>query len=83
MIQYIYATFDEKVKAFSNPFFLPTNGAAIRAFSDLAKDKNTTVGAHPEDFTLYQLGEWNDQEGTLVTYEKLNNLGKADQYIQE
>lgn len=83
MINYIYCVYDEKVKSFGMPFFKPSNPAAIRDFTDLAHDSNTTIGRHPEDYTLYQLGEYNDTEGTLTQYETKNNLGKADQYKQE
>jgi hypothetical protein len=83
MIYYVYSVYDEKVKTFGNPFYKPTNPAAIRDFADLAKDQNTTVGRHPEDYTLYQIGEYDDQTGLMTPYEKLNNLGKADQYLEE
>lgn len=83
MILYVYSTYDEKVKSFSNPFYMPTNASAIRAFTDLANNKQTTVGMHPSDFTLYQVGEWDDQTGVISHYDQHNNLGKADQYLEE
>jgi hypothetical protein len=83
MIYFVYSIYDEKVKTFANPFYKPTNPSAIRDFTDLAKDQNTTIGRHPEDYTLYQIGEYDDQTGLMKPYEQLNNLGKATQYTEE
>lgn len=83
MILFIYSVYDEKVKSFGTPFYKPTNPSAIRDFSDLAKDQNTSIGRHPEDYTLYQLGEYSDMDGTFTIYDTKNNLGKADQYLED
>lgn len=50
-------------------------------FTDLANDKNTTVGRHPEDFKLVRLGEFDDIEGTLFGSDK-TSLGFATDYIK-
>ncbi len=57
-----FTVYDEKAECFGNPFFVSAPGQATRMFADLSRDKQTTVGQHPEDFTLYQVGTWNNSE---------------------
>lgn len=56
-----YSLYDEKAGVFSPPFFVGTEGLALRAVSDLVADNRTTVARHPNDFVLYELGRFDDQ----------------------
>lgn len=69
MINNAYSLFDTKSLLFSPPFYQPVDGAAVRLLADLVNDPNTTVGRHPADFVLYQLGTFDDQKGTLSPLE--------------
>lgn len=40
--------------------------AAIRSFSDVALDPQTTVGRHPEDFDLLQIATVNEGSGEVT-----------------
>lgn len=65
MIQKAFSLYDSKAQFFSAPFFQHHAGQAIRSVADLAADLNTTVGRHPADFQLYQVGTFDDQTGHL------------------
>lgn len=39
---------------------MATKGLAIRAFTETANGGETQIALHPEDFTLFHLGEWDD-----------------------
>lgn len=60
----IYSIRDNLAEIFHRPFFETNNATAIRAFSDTA-DKQP----HIEDYSLYLVGEWNDQNGQIVPCE--------------
>lgn len=66
MKHYIFMVYDTKGEAFLPPFFLPTRGMAMRAFSDACNDKNHNFGAHPEDYTLFNVGTWDVQSGAFA-----------------
>jgi len=66
MIVNAYTIFDTKALTYSNPFFAVTHGSALRIVSDAANDLNTSLGRHPADFILYQVGTYNDANGVLV-----------------
>lgn len=53
---------DEKSEAFAHPFFTSANGLAVRMFGDWCTDANTPLGKHPEDYTLFRVGSWDDEQ---------------------
>ncbi len=59
----VYGIFDVKAKMYSSPFFLPHDGQAIRAFSDLALDSKSIISSHPDDYKLYRLTSFDDCSG--------------------
>lgn len=60
-----FSVFDSKAAVFGTPFFMSREAAAIRAFSDLANDPNTMVGKHPSDFSLFHIGDFDDDLATF------------------
>ncbi|WNK14516.1 MAG: nonstructural protein [Microvirus sp.] len=75
----IYAIHDIKADLFGPPFFMSTAAEALRAFADLADDSNTTIGKHPGDYRLMQIGEFDNQKGAIEGSEPYN-LGFASDY---
>lgn len=65
MLLNAYSLFDNKALVYSPPFFVNTDGAAIRMLADLVVDRNTQVGRHPGDFALYRVGNFSDGNGSL------------------
>lgn len=60
------SVFDSKVGAYSPPFFCKTKGEAVRSFMDACKDDKLPFKAHPEDYRLFHLGEFDDSSGVLL-----------------
>lgn len=65
MIQKIFTVLDHQAKAHIPPFFYPTEGLALRAFSDYCNNPDHPWGKHPEDYTLIGLGEY-DEDSALM-----------------
>lgn len=63
MVTRMYSVFDAKAGVYGTPFFSPQDAMAVRAFADLANDLGTLVGKHPEDFTLFTVGHFDDETG--------------------
>jgi hypothetical protein len=60
MLQQIFSIYDSKIEAYMQPFFMPTTGAAIRMITDALDDPAHTFTRHPEDYTLFHLGSYED-----------------------
>ncbi len=76
----IFSLYDEKIDAYMQPFFFPSKGHAVRAITDFTNDSSTSIGKYPEDFTLYELGEWDDGPASFSIHEHQINLGKAIEF---
>lgn len=62
----VFTLYDTKAQYFNTPFFFAHIGQAIRACIDLGSDLSTNVGRYPADFTLYEIGEYEDQTPLLI-----------------
>ncbi|WNK12408.1 MAG: nonstructural protein [Microvirus sp.] len=65
MLLNAYTVYDNKALNYSPPFFVNTDGAAVRMFADIANDMGTNVGRHPADFSLFCIGSFSDSDGSL------------------
>lgn len=62
----MFAIFDNKSDAFNTPFFMAARGQAVRAFTDLVNDGQSSISKHPEDYKLCFLGEFNVLDAEFV-----------------
>lgn len=63
MIVQVFAVRDQKADAFHQPFCAQSVGIALRSFTDEVNrgEKGNVMNEHPEDFSLYHLGSYDDQ----------------------
>lgn len=73
MLLKAFTIYDTKVQVYHAPFFMPNAAAAIRAFNDLAADPGTTIGRHPSDYVLFEIGSFNDQNASLMSAELVSH----------
>nr|AVQ10175.1 DNA binding protein VP4 [Gokushovirinae environmental samples] len=61
----ILATMDSAAGAYMRPFFVPSIGVGIRSFADEVNrpSAENVLYQHPEHFSLFHLGSWNDEDG--------------------
>lgn len=63
----VIAIFDHATKSFSVPEATPHIGAAMRSFTDHANNKENAIGRHPDDYELFELGEFDTNTGLFAT----------------
>ena len=59
----------DTLTSYQGVFTMMNEASAVRAFSMLANDKNTTVGQNPGDHQLWHIGTWDDQTGKIEAIE--------------
>lgn len=82
---------DSKAEIYNVPFFAKTTAEAERNLRETMKDERTLINKYPEDFSLWMLGEYDDQTGEctshppthLINAVQLQDQGPAPQGIQE
>jgi len=80
MVHLIFTVYDSKAELYLPPFYNQTKGQAVRAFQDTVNKKDHPFNKHPEDYTLFFLGNYED---TSAKYDLENtpiSLGKAIEY---
>ena len=76
----VCAVRDAKVEAFGQPFYSQQRGVAIRSFADECSKPDSNLNAHPEDFALFCLGEYDDQTGGFTSLPQPVQIALAMDY---
>ena len=59
----IHSVYDSKAQAYLQPFFSVTTGVAVRQFTAAVQDSNHDFHRFAEDYTLFELGDFNENTG--------------------
>lgn len=81
MILKMFTVFDSKVGAYLPPMFLRSTGEAIRSFSSAVQDSSHQFCKHAEDYTLFEVGAWDDVKCQFVLKETPVSLGLAVEFL--
>ena len=87
MINKLFAIHDQKARAYLAPFTFSKEGQALRLFTDSIQNPEHQFSRHPEDYTLFLLGEFDDETGKIkpntpqslgngVEFTQIDSLGK-------
>lgn len=66
MILKVYSVYDSKAGVYAQPVFYRNDGEAIRAFSNAANLADHPFCANAEDFTLFEIGDYDDLNGLIT-----------------
>lgn len=77
----IFSIFDSKAKAYLPPFFLHQEGMATRVFSDCITNKSHQFSKHPEDYTLFHIGTWDDGS-SKITVQPPISMGNGVEFTE-
>lgn len=83
MLQCVCVLHDSAVGAYLQPFFVPSRGAAERGMIDLVNDSQSNVHKHPGDFTLFEIGTWDEKKGVITLHEAKVSYGSALDYVKK
>lgn len=62
----VYTIFDSASGMYMRPFFMQSDGQAMRSFKDIASDADHEIGKHPEDYSLHRIGVYDDNNAKLI-----------------
>lgn len=62
----MYSLYDRTAKAFGQPFFQPNDAVAQRVTQTLVNNPEATMHSYPNDFELWLIGEYDDNQGIVV-----------------
>lgn len=79
----VYAIYDDKAEAYLQPWFAVNNAVALRNFQQAANDQSSQFNKHATDYTLFQIGEFDETTGRITPLETLKALGGAWEYVKD
>ncbi len=79
----IFSVFDSKADAYLPPFFAPTTAVGVRTFAAAANAEAHQFRMFAGDYTLFELGEFDERKGSFDLHEAHVNLGTALSYQKE
>jgi len=82
----VFVVYDSKTKAYGVPFVRDFTANAIREWSEVANnksDKQNQISKFPADFTLFEIGSFDQTTGELQVNEAKQNLGLASEHVKE
>jgi len=81
MIVKLFTVYDSKVKTWFTPLPFKHAGDALRWFQESANEKKSNLGKYPADFTLFELGEFDDQTAVVTTHKTPIAMGVAIEFV--
>lgn len=82
MIHKLFTIYDVKADAYLPPFILPKIEMAQRTFGDCIAAEDHQFSQHPEDYTLFDLGTYNDENAQYELYNAPHSLGNGLEYVR-
>lgn len=76
----VFSVYDSKAEMYLKPMHLNTTAEALRAFQDAVNNQETSMYHHPEDYTLFHLGEWDNSTGVYKNNQTPVSLGVAVEF---
>lgn len=69
IIKKLYCLYDCVSETYGPPMLHYTRGEAIRVFSDAAASPDAAISKHPEQYTLFEFGEFDLVSGSFLIYD--------------
>lgn len=78
----IYTIRDVKSNIFNTPFVQTHKIGALRQFEQLVRDPQSMISKYPADFQLYEIGEFNSQDGRISSHDVPVFIANATDFNQ-
>lgn len=82
MILPLFCVYDSKALHYGQPHLQQNEHVAIRAFAQAANEPGNPISQNPEDFSLIEIGYFDDEKGVLTAIDHVNH-GLANTYIKK
>ena len=72
-----FSIFDSKAGVYSTPFMMQSVGVAMRTFADIVNDPSEQMAKHPEDYTLFECADFDEDSGLFIPLSTPHSLGNG------
>jgi len=82
MLLTVCAIYDTAISTWLPPLYFRNKGEALRWFADTANNSDSKLAKHPGDYTLFDVGTWDDDKCKFDLLLTPVALGKAIEYVK-
>lgn len=79
----MFAIYDQKAEFYLSPITFNSRGESLRNFSDAVNDSTTMLHRHPADFTLFEIGTYDNEKCEIQMHTSPINLGNAIEFVEQ
>lgn len=82
---HILAIRDSAADVYTVPQFVPSIGGFVRSFGDQVakKEPGDSLGAHPEDFEVFHIGEYDDSNAQFDIFSVPKSVCRGADYVSK
>jgi len=81
MIFRVFSIYDSAVQAWRTPLFARAKGEILRSFIEAVNKPDTEFAKHPSDYTLFELGSFDDATAKFDLYATPERVGVAIEFV--
>lgn len=78
----VLTVFDRAANVYGRPFFTTHANAGLRSFSDEVNNAQSDLFKHPADYDLFELGEYDDADGSFALLKSPKFLVTASSLVK-
>lgn len=82
MLMSICTVRDDVSQVYGRPMFVRTVGEANRSFISECSNAESELSKHPSDYSLYELGQYDDETAVFTLLPAPRLVSKATDHIQ-
>ena len=82
MLNSVFSIYDAGISTWLPPLFFRNKGECLRWFIDLVNNADSKLAKHPSDYTLFELGSWDDDKCKFSLLSTPVSIGIAIEYLK-
>ena len=80
---FLYTVHDSCAGVYERPWCARSDGEAMRSFQTIACDATHPIGQHPEHYSIFRVGTWDDNSAKLEPEVPKTHLANAIDLVVE
>jgi hypothetical protein len=82
MLMSVFAIYDAGISTWMPPIFVRNKGEILRWFMDCVNDPQSKLSKYPSDYTLFEVGSWDDDKCKFDLLKTPVSIGIAIEYVK-
>jgi len=82
MMLSVFAIYDSGISTWMPPIFVRNKGEILRWFMEVSNDPQSKISKYPADYTLFEIGSWDDDKCKFDLLKTPVSIGIAIEYVK-